>query len=60
MGCQHCENEEIIFEDNQMYIRKGTDELRMVCIDGLERGYMGCVPINYCPMCGRKLGDTNE
>lgn len=40
-----------------------------VCIDDGELAitYEGCTdreteyyPINYCPMCGRKLGDIND
>lgn len=60
MSCEYCKEETEIFRDANMYIPKGTKRLRVLCMDGFERGYMDSVEINYCPMCGSKLGDSDD
>lgn len=60
MSCEYCNEEKDIFKDACMYIPKGTSKLSLLCMDCYENGYMDSITINYCPMCGSKLGDSDD
>jgi len=56
-NCPYCHedvegNHESIYTNGEIYIYENPKKL---CI--LKYGIKSLIPINYCPMCGRKLGD---
>ena len=59
--CEYCNDE---FNHDMSYIRNFSVEKRnnnlLITYDG-QYDYERClVPINFCPMCGKNLNDTNK
>lgn len=59
--CKYCEGyePEVIVSDPYNVLMLKADELYFLSQEG-DDDYELSGKINYCPMCGRKLGDTDK
>lgn len=66
MACEYCMSEKPLLESPSFHESSGVqslinDGVLSVTAD-FESGYVGdfeSIAINYCPMCGEKLGDAS-
>lgn len=60
MACEYCEEEKPIIDEHSVMVKISSfyEELYATYYD--QSWDCKKATINYCPMCGRKLGDTNE
>ena len=61
MSCKYCDGNERDIESN-VYIRNERDIHRLyyLGIDCWENPVSECIDINFCPMCGSRLGDSDD
>lgn len=63
MSCEYCEDEKSIIESNYRGVKVSIDDFEKT-LDIAWYGESGwdaeSIPITYCSMCGRKLGDYND
>ena len=65
MKCEYCKN---LYSDNKLIANRRGFEVdidpheKTIDLYYYECGYSASVEvnINYCPMCGRKLGESND
>lgn len=53
--CEYCQYEYPVIHTEDIYAY--IDDENELCIDHDEGSLTETAQINYCPMCGRKLGD---
>ena len=58
MGCEYCENEEDIWCGEYTGGHIGYNDF--LYVTEFEDCNIDKIKINFCPMCGRRLGDTND
>lgn len=59
MSCEYCKDGKPIAEEDDNFVTIGRfDDLMIVFTT--EQIHLWNISINYCPMCGSKLGDSDD
>ena len=56
--CKYCEKSELLLDGMEELIYIDNNKLNISNI--VNNAINNSQKINYCPMCGRKLGDEND